>query len=72
MPLNEGKTDMPCDGKPEPLRSCEVVGENGGVPLFNDPDCTLGIGSFTAFVFACLNDQVRNLSQKRAVLLKTI
>eukprot|EP01043_Picozoa_sp_COSAG02_P046615 COSAG02_NODE_4377_length_5435_cov_3.316342_6_plen_332_part_00 len=58
-PLNAGKTDMPSDGKPEPGRSCEVVGENNGVPLFNDPECKLGIGSFTAFVFACLNDQVR-------------
>ena len=58
MPLNADKTHMPCDGKPEPGRSCEVVGENNGVPLFNDPDCKLGIGSFTAFVFACLNDQV--------------
>lgn len=48
-PLNAGKTDMPRDGRPEVGRSCEVVGENGGVPLFNDPDCTLGIGSFTAY-----------------------
>ena len=57
-PLNAGKTIQPCDGQPEPGRSCEVVGENGGVPLFNDPACTLGIGSFTAFVFVCLNDQM--------------
>ena len=47
--LNLGKTsDLVGDGRPEPGRSCEVVGENGGVPLFNDPDCQLGIGSFTA------------------------
>jgi hypothetical protein len=26
-------------------------------PLFQDPEMTLGIGSFTAFVFVCLNDQ---------------
>ena len=32
-PLNAGKTEMPRDGAPEPGRSCEVVGENGGVPL---------------------------------------
>ena len=58
--LNLGKTsDLVGDGRPEPGRSCEVVGENGGVPLFNDPDCQLGIGSFTAFVFACLNDQTK-------------
>ena len=67
-PLNAGKTGMPCDGKPEPGRSCEVVGENGGVPLFNDPDCTLGIGSFTAFVFACLNDQMEEGCGQTAVL----
>ena len=67
-PLNAGKTGMPCDGKPEPLRSCEVVGENGGVPLFNDPNCTLGIGSFTAFVFACLNDQMKEGCGQTAVL----
>jgi hypothetical protein len=67
-PLNAGKTDMPCDGQPEPGRSCEVVGENGGVPLFNDPDCTLGIGSFTAFVFACLNDQMKEGCGQTALL----
>lgn len=66
--LNAGKTDMPCDGKPEPGRSCEVVGENGGVPLFNDPACTLGIGSFTAFVFACLNDQTKEGCGQTALL----
>ena len=37
-------------------RSPEVMGHNM-VPLFEDPDMTLGLGSFTAFVFVCLNDQ---------------
>ena len=27
------------------------------VPLFQDPEMTLALGSFTAFVFVCLNDQ---------------
>ena len=37
-------------------RSPEVLGHNM-VPLFEDPEMTLGMGSFTAFVFVCLNDQ---------------
>lgn len=39
-------------------RSPEVLGHNT-VPLFQDPEMTLGMGSFTAFVFVCLNDQTR-------------
>jgi hypothetical protein len=34
----------------------DVIGHNN-VPLFQDPDMTLGLGSFTAFVFVCLSDQ---------------
>ena len=37
-------------------RSPEVIGHNM-VPMFEDPEMTLGLGSFTAFVFVCLNDQ---------------
>ena len=37
-------------------RSADVMGHNM-VPLFEDPEMTLGLGSFTAFVFICLNDQ---------------
>ena len=37
-------------------RSPDVIGHNM-VPMFEDPDMTLGLGSFTAFVFVCLNDQ---------------
>ena len=37
-------------------RSPDVMGNNM-VPMFEDPDMTLGLGSFTAFVFVCLNDQ---------------
>jgi len=37
-------------------RSAEVMGHNY-TPLFQDPQMTLGLGSFTAFVFVCLNDQ---------------
>ena len=37
-------------------RSPEVMGHNM-VPMFEDPDMTLGLGSFTSFVFVCLNDQ---------------
>ena len=39
-------------------RHPEVIGHNT-VPLFQDPEMTLGMGSFTAFVFVCLNDQTR-------------
>ena len=39
-------------------RSPEVMGHNM-VPLFQDPEMTLGLGSFTAFVFVCLNDQTQ-------------
>ena len=37
-------------------RSPDVIGHNM-VPMFQDPEMTLGLGSFTAFVFVCLNDQ---------------
>ena len=37
-------------------RSPDVIGHNM-VPMFEDPEMTLGLGSFTAFVFVCLNDQ---------------
>ncbi len=37
-------------------RSPEVMGHNM-VPMFEDPEMTLALGSFTAFVFVCLNDQ---------------
>ncbi len=36
--------------------SPDVMGHNM-VPMFEDPEMTLGLGSFTAFVFVCLNDQ---------------
>jgi len=38
-------------------RSPDVIGDNT-VPMFEDPDMTLGLGSFTAFTFVCLNDQL--------------
>ena len=37
-------------------RSADVIGDNM-VPMFEDPEMTLGLGSFTAFVFICLTDQ---------------
>ena len=37
-------------------RSPDVMGHNM-VPMFEDPEMTLGLGSFTSFVFVCLNDQ---------------
>ena len=37
-------------------RSPDVMGHNM-VPMFEDPEMTLGLGSFTAFVFVCLTDQ---------------
>ena len=39
-------------------RSADVMGHNY-VPMFQDPEMTLGMGSFTAFVFVCLNDQTK-------------
>jgi len=57
-PLNEGKATGARHGQPQVGRSCTVLGENGGVPLFNDRECTLGLGSFTAFLFVALNGQL--------------
>ncbi len=48
-------------------RSADVMGHNS-VPLFEDPDMTLGMGSFTAFVFVCLNDQTREGCGQTALL----
>jgi hypothetical protein len=38
-------------------RSASVVGHNM-TPMFQDPEMTLALGSFTAFLFVCLNDQL--------------
>lgn len=48
-------------------RSPDVVGINL-TPLFEDPDMTLGLGSFTAFVFVCLNDQTEEGRGQTALL----
>ena len=48
-------------------RSPEVMGHNM-VPLFEDPAMTLGLGSFTAFVFVCLNDQTTEGCGQTALL----
>ncbi len=48
-------------------RSPDVMGHNM-VPLFEDPEMTLGMGSFTAFVFACLSDQTREGSGQTSLL----
>ncbi|MAV27424.1 MAG: hypothetical protein CMQ05_15155 [Gammaproteobacteria bacterium] len=48
-------------------RSADVVGHNT-VPLFQDPAMTLGMGSFNAFVFVCLNDQTRPECGQTSVL----
>ena len=45
-------------------RSPEVMGHNS-VPLFEDPEMTLGMGSFTTFAFVCLNDQTRKAAARR-------
>jgi hypothetical protein len=37
-------------------------------PMFQDPDMTLGLGSFTAFLFVCLNDQTVEGRGQTAVL----
>lgn len=48
-------------------RSPEVMGHNM-TPLFEDPTMTLGLGSFTAFAFVCLNDQTREGCGQTALL----
>lgn len=48
-------------------RSPEVMGHNM-VPMFQDPEMTLSLGSFTAFVIACLNDQSEEGCGQTAVL----
>ena len=48
-------------------RSPDVMGHNM-VPMFEDPAMTLGLGSFTAFVFVCLNDQTREGCGQTALL----
>ena len=48
-------------------RSPEVVGHNFGV-LFQDPQMSLSLGSFTAFAFVALNDQTVEGCGQTAVL----
>ena len=48
-------------------RSPDVIGHNM-VPMFEDPEMTLALGSFTAFVFICLNDQTIEGRGQTAVL----
>jgi hypothetical protein len=48
-------------------RSADVMGHNM-VPLFEDPEMTLGMGSFTAFAFVCLSDQMTEGCGQTALL----
>ena len=48
-------------------RSADVIGHNY-VPLFEDPEMTLGLGSFTTFAIVCLSDQTKEGSGQTAVL----
>ena len=48
-------------------RSPDVIGHNM-VPMFEDPEMTLGLGSFTAFAFVCLNDQTQEGCGQTALL----
>ncbi len=48
-------------------RSADVIGQNM-MPLFLDPEMTLGLGSFTCFLFVCLNDQTVEGRGQTAVL----
>ena len=54
-------------GSPQPHASCDIIGNNSNL-LFQDPDCTLSIGSFTAFCFVALNDQSKPGRGQTAVL----
>ena len=48
-------------------RSADVIGSNTD-PLFQDPDMSLAVGSFTAFVIVALNDQTRGGAGQTAVV----
>ncbi|MEM7080060.1 MAG: hypothetical protein AAF513_15670 [Pseudomonadota bacterium] len=48
-------------------RSADVIGSNTD-PLFQDPDMTLAVGSFTAFVIVALNDQTEEGVGQTAVV----
>ncbi|MEM7018531.1 MAG: hypothetical protein AAF512_14470, partial [Pseudomonadota bacterium] len=48
-------------------RSAEVTAQNFGV-LFQDPEMTLSLGTFTAFAFVALNDQAREGCGQTAVI----
>ena len=48
-------------------RSADVIGNNM-VPMFEDPEMTLGLGSFTAFAFVCLSDQTQEGCGQTALL----
>lgn len=48
-------------------RCADVTGLNM-VPLFEDPEMTLSLGSFTAFVFVCLSDQKKEGCGQTALL----
>jgi hypothetical protein len=39
-------------------RCADVIGTNSD-PLFQDPEMTLSVGSFTAFVIVAINDQTK-------------
>ncbi len=65
-----GAPQTPAEGTPDEIyqrmiasgpkgnigRTADVIGSNTD-PLFQDPDMTLSVGSFTAFVIVALNDQ---------------
>jgi hypothetical protein len=48
-------------------RSADVIGSNTD-PLFQDPDMTLAVGSFTVFAIVALNDQTREGVGQTAVV----
>lgn len=68
--ITMGAPQTPQEGTPEEIyrryfasgplgdigRCAEVRGTNF-TPLFQDPEMTLALGSFTSFLFVCLNDQ---------------
>lgn len=45
----------------------DVIGHNMS-PLFQDPEMTLGLGSFTAFAFVCLSEQMEEGKGQTALL----
>ena len=58
LPRNQNEVDNWQSPRTEHFGAGDATARGGNnTPLFQDPDCTLSLGSFTAFLGVCLNDQ---------------